>query len=395
MKNSDRYQIDKLILENGEYTPLEYLLQEGRLNYGDYDSWRNGNIELLSDLLFGNLEHILSLLENAEGYLQQLGWQVETLEYQPIRGNGARRLIFSHNSKLEFLFHKRFSKSSEQPQSDMFMDSPATILSNKVAQALRRQDRQEARDYLEKLFDSAPEHTRLAELEILVEALESLDSPIDNPAQQIQVLHTKITPAAKNILRKDSRELLTPLWRCLSKTLAQHSFQHDLPELHTSYCATLSQDWQTVRQCIEAESQWLDSAVLLSRHAIACDRLRQPGLALLSWFELCWRFPQQSELLEQNATDDLQRSWTQFLELEPELPENDFPAWLLLKKPGLLKILPKIEEPERTELRDYHILCRLSTQNTNTVNSDDLISLRAQLKQTNPDLFRHYIAAVV
>lgn len=35
--------LDRLLLEQGCYTPLELLLAEGRLLYSDYETWRQGN----------------------------------------------------------------------------------------------------------------------------------------------------------------------------------------------------------------------------------------------------------------------------------------------------------------------------------------------------------------
>ncbi len=55
-------QIDRLLLEQGEYHPLEFLLQEGRLSYADYESWRNGEIRDLSEMLFGDPEQITKTL---------------------------------------------------------------------------------------------------------------------------------------------------------------------------------------------------------------------------------------------------------------------------------------------------------------------------------------------
>ena len=394
MDQHEQQQIDQLILENGEYSPLDYLLQQGRLNYSDYEAWRNGNIELLSDVLFGNLEQIVEQWINAEEYLQQLGWQSETLTYHPIQNDNHERLVFSLDSKLEFYFHKRFSKSADQPQADLFMDSQATTVFNTDTQAILDQNTKEARKNLERLFDIAPGHNHLGELECLVEALESLNANVDEARQEIQSLKTNITPAAKMLLRKNSRQLLIPLWRRLSQALAQQHFLTNEPELHRSYTAMFAQDWDQVRSCIETETNWQQSPTLLTRHAQACDRLRLPGEALLSWFELCWRFPQESDVIEDKASDEVKKQWIRFQELEPELPAYEFPAWSIITKPGWLKIIPTPPQEKPNNAKSYNVVQRLLVEKTEATSSKDNINLRAQLKQESPGLFQFYIVAI-
>ena len=46
--------VDRLLLEQGEYSPLEYLLSEGRLLYSDYERWRGGELGYLDEALFGD-----------------------------------------------------------------------------------------------------------------------------------------------------------------------------------------------------------------------------------------------------------------------------------------------------------------------------------------------------
>ncbi len=38
--------VDRLLLEQGVYTPLELLLAEGRLLFADYEAWRAGRVPL-------------------------------------------------------------------------------------------------------------------------------------------------------------------------------------------------------------------------------------------------------------------------------------------------------------------------------------------------------------
>ena len=391
-------QIDKLILENGEYSPLDFLLQEGRLNYADYEDWRQGKIELLSDILFGNLEQIIEQWIQAEAYLQKLGWVAETMIYQPIASDSSQRLIFSLNTKHEYYFHKRFSKSEDQPQADLFMDTQATTVFNHATRAIIENNRIDARQHLEKLFDIAPGHNHLGELELLVEALESLSTDISDPRLELLRLQNDITPTATALLRKDKLKLLIPLWRRLTKFLTNTAFDSKQAEVHASYSAGKSQDWDQVRQSIEKESDWKNYPDLLIRHAQASERLRLVDESLLSWFELCWRFPQHSDAIEDNAGNQIRNHWITFWELEPELPAQEFPSWLLFTKPGILKSILRldniIEDKAYNTPLSFSLLHTLEKASNEQYSNKDIIAIRAQLKQNSPDLFCHYISRV-
>jgi len=161
-------QVDRLLLEQGEYLPLEFLLQEGRLIYTDYEAWRNGELDTLDEALFGDREHILQQLIQASDYLQRLGWQSEAVSYHAWRDDRSQCLSFSHNSMLDRYFHQRYHKPQDQPQLDMFTDAPATNRVNGIIRSLANRNSTEARRQLEGLYDSAPDHGRLGELERLV-----------------------------------------------------------------------------------------------------------------------------------------------------------------------------------------------------------------------------------
>jgi len=163
--------------------------------------------------------------------------------------------------------------------------------------------------------------------------------------------------------------------------------------------------WKAVRRAVEQEPRWHTDAVLLLRHAQACDQLHQQAAALASWFELCWRFPAQGDALASIGNHELRRQWTAYLDLDPELPVQSFPAWLLLGKPGLTRILPDPDNHSRdargTEVgvtacpASYRTLFRLQhdrVQARAERKTDDTMALRARLKQQDPVLFQHFLA---
>ncbi len=385
-----QYAVDQLLLEQGEYQPLEFLLQEGRLTYADYEAWRNGELDTLDEALFGDPQHIRQQLMQAADYLRRRGWQAETLTYHAWRNDLSRPLRFSQNGALDDCFHQRYHKPKDQPQLDMFTDTPATNRVNGITQALANRDTGEARRQLEGLYDTAPDHIHLGELEQLVEAAENLATPVDDVAAELRMLQETLTPLAENLLGKDSRNLLIPLWRRLAAALRDQPYHAAHPERHLSHAASQAMDWDSARQAVEQVPEWQGDPVLLQRHARACERLHRRHDALLSWFNLCWRFPEQGDAIESGSDTELHRQWEAFLELEPELPVHNFPAWLLLKKPGLGKMLagPRHETADcPASYRTLYQLTGLSAQ------GDDDITLRARLKRQDPVLFQYYLSS--
>ncbi len=398
MTQDIQHQVDQLLLEQGEYLPLEFLLQEGRLLYADYEAWRNGEFDYLDKALFGDHEHIKQQLTQAADYLQRRGWQAEPTVYHSWLDDTTRRLRFSQNDALDQCFHQGYHKPEDQPQMDLFTDAPATTLFNGITQALMNRNPPEARRLLEQLYDIAPDHARLGELEHLVEAAEGLGTPSDNAAADMQMLQQTLTPLAKSLLGKNSRNLLIPLWRRLSAALQNQPYQSTNPTLHPSYTASQSMDWETVHHAVESEPNWHTDAVLLLRHARACEYLHQKPEALLSWFKLCWQFPAQCDIFESSNDHELRQQWIHFLELEPEMPVQAFPAWLLLTKPGLVRQLPEPDSmPEINDIAcpaSYVTLYQLQYERMQSHaknESDNAMALRAQLKQQDPELFQHFL----
>lgn len=78
-----QHRVDQLLLEQGEYIPLEFLLAEGRLYYSDYEQWRSGKLKLLEEGLAGDTEQIRKDLTRAVVYARALGLQSTPLDYRP------------------------------------------------------------------------------------------------------------------------------------------------------------------------------------------------------------------------------------------------------------------------------------------------------------------------
>jgi hypothetical protein len=379
-----QYRVDQLLLEQGEYIPLEFLLAEGRLLYSAYEQWRSGKLKLLDEKLTGDLAQIRKDLTRAEVYVCALGLQPAELDYQPWRGDAPLR--FSSDYLFNSLFHKGYCNSEEQPQLDLFMDTSGANLASDITLALSRRDADTAAELLQKLRHSDPRQHRLGKLELLLDAMRQ-DAPIMDPQEELADLQDEIQPLAVEILGRESRPFMEPLWRRLGEALADHDFEPQRPELHRSYTASRNLDWLAVIEAIEAEPDWYNHAVLLQRHARACEQLQRSVEAMLDRFQLCWRFPRQAALALTDATVDLIRAWDLFQNLEPELEPSHFPAWLLIIRPGISSRLPLpvVEAPA-----DFQLLYALQRQKDGL--GSEAMRLRAELKALNPALFHHFIA---
>ncbi|RDH84181.1 MAG: hypothetical protein DIZ78_13170 [endosymbiont of Escarpia spicata] len=394
MSHPIQQAVDQLLLEQGEYSPLELLLSEGRLDYSDYEAWRTGEIPRLEQVLFGDPEKLDGLLAEAQEYAAALALQPETLRYHAWGGSGGSPLSFSDNNIREQRFHTVFRKAEDQPQFDLFMDATATNLANGIVLALIDRNNHEAHRLLDQLFEVDPGHPRLGALERMVEAGDRLAEPVADCEWELHYLKDELLPLAEKELGRESRNLLVPHWRRLTDALHGQAFDPTQPELHASYTASQTFDWETVRRTTQEDPDWPQQVLLLRRHAHACGRMHNLLESLQSWIRLCWSSPHEAVTIATEADTDLQQMWRLFLALDPELTAEDFPAWLLLTRPGLAQQLPS---PEGDELCPpsyagvYHML-REGQQSQNTPDATE-IQRRGELKQLNPELFIHFMRA--
>jgi hypothetical protein len=152
------------------------------------------------------------------------------------------------------------------------------------------------------------------------------------------------------------------------------------------------EDWGLVQQSIEELADWTAQPLLLRRYAMACGRLQQTERAACCWFRLCWGFPEQADVIGREAEPVWRDRWRSFLELEPELPNRDFPAWSLLENPALSERLVRTGCLTDVEIpADYWVSAELVRAGAAAVPVAELIEPRKRLKELNPPLFTHYL----
>ncbi len=386
--------IDQLLMEQGAYTPLDLLLAEGRLDYGDYEAWRSGHILRLEEVMFGDPTQISQMIEQAEAYAIALKLVPEPLCYRIWGDDGDGTLSFSQHPAREQSFCTKYCKSENQPQLDLFMDATANNLANRTVQALIDRNNSEAMRLFQLLFDADPGHSRLGALERLIGAEQKLYSVITDPQKTLVYIQEELTPLAEDELGSASHNLLVPHWRHLTMALEGAPFDPVRPKLHSSYTGTKAYDWQQVINAIQAEPDWQQHVELLWRYARANEHLHNKSAALQAYFQLCWNFPDAADLIGKQAALPLQQAWKRFLDLDPELPNELFPAWHLMSQPGLIHQLAALDnEQQSTSTQTYQVIYRLH-QKTNpgaALPNAASIPLRSELKQLSPILFTYYM----
>ena len=399
-------QIDTQILEQGAFAPLEFLIDSGRLIHGDYESWRRREITSLDDVLMGNKEKIRAQLESAAGYARSIGlveqpqtfyaWDAGAVDHS----DGPLRI--SADAQLHRLIGSRYVPAQNAPQMDLFFDNPVVALTNGIVLALSARNLGETQRQLDRLYAQAPNHADLAAFDRLLAALEHLDRPIDDPRQELQFL-LDITPAAKRLLGWEARDLLAPLWRQLADVLWNQSFSIGEPNLHRSFALIQAQDWRGAGDAVHREPQWWLHAPLCLHLAQSCFYQQRRSDALTAWFHLCWRAPAEAaDALDNRRQPDtgISALWRRFVDceeelwpsgvpLEPALTAADFPAWLLLREPGLnLQLAVDLalgNTPAEESYRSVHRWIDARRANR----SADELALRKTLQANHPVLFRY------
>jgi hypothetical protein len=400
-------QVDAQLMEQGAFAPLDLLFNSGRLIYSDYEAWRRREMELLDDVLMGDRGKILAELERAAAYARSIGlveqaqeffaWGRESVGAGAAVGAVNRPLRISAEPRLQRLIACRYLPAQSAPQMDLFFDNPVVTLTNGIARALCARNAAEGQRQLDRLYVQAPNHPDLAAFDRLVGGLDDLGRPVDNPAERLAFLDA-IAPTARHLLGPGSRDYLSPLWRHLADALAGRPFSPEEPNLHRSFALSQAHDWNGVSESIVGDAAWWLHPALCLRLADSAFRRRRRVEALTAWCYLCWVAPDQvAAAVERLRQPDLSALWQAFLDCEedaapsgapgPTLIASDFPAWLLLREPGLARQLSvdlaRGSSPAEERYRCVHRWIHAHRAHR----QEEEMALRRSLQQSHPVLF--------
>jgi hypothetical protein len=381
------HQVDLMLFEEGRFSVITWLLREGYLDYSDYQKWRNGDAGYLEDHFKATIPAIMTDLEIAQQYARKLKLESFPLSYTSVNN---QRLHICRSPANELMFATEYEPAQDRLQLDLFFDSAPACTENDLIRAIIDKHQNDVFRLMSQLQALAPEKQQ--KFARLLALQNELTLSRKTSAKKIKLLLDTITPLAFNVLGQFAHDFLTPLWHLLSVNVADRYFDAESPEVHLSFTAFKGFQWQQVLSSITREADWITQPVLLFRYGEACFKLNKELEGLESWFRLFLAFPVDAQSMVGNTCNRLLLSdWRHFNELDPELEPLFFPAWIVLKKPALAKNAFSFDYDSIGNAA-LQLMYGLAGSKENGIN-ETTIKLRAELKQQNPRLFIHTMAA--
>lgn len=382
MRSSIRHHVDQLLIEQGRFSPIAWLLATGYLSYSNYIDWRDGLFENLDSCFTAPRERIIEQLAIATNYARALGLSETRGTYLSTEQN---ELIISRDPQDDINFKTDFVPAQDRMQMDLFFDSAPVYAENELIDAITNRNKRKIPELLDALY--AFDAKKHEDYTLLIEQEKKFRAPGLSLPNKLTVLDDTLMPLVVKLLRTEAIRFLTPLWQDLSAELAGRSFDPEQPKLHVSYSGTKAFLWQDVTTAIEQEPNYFAQPILLFRYAEASFKQSRELAGLEHWFLLFLLHTETAEqLIKQTGYLLLSNDWQRFQELDPELPAQFFPTWILLIKPALAR-QDLILNGEAEGFRTFSLAKQLSAEPLESTS----IALRADLKKLNPDLFRHFL----
>jgi len=392
--------VDRLLLDQGEYVPLELLLDLGRLSYARYEAWRHGQeAGYLEDALTAPPEHVLELLEAAATWAGRLGLLPVEEAYRGWGTQAGATLPLARSPAIERLLRTRYRRApAPTPQLDLFLDGGSTAVLNDLVDALAARSAELAEQRLSVLLARYPDHRYRRAAEALCNALARLHDPRPwDPAGEITFLETRLEPLARELLGRRAQDFLAAFWRRAAEALRGQPFDPARDHLHASWAFAQCHDWQAVIESLaDAPEEGLPS-LLVARRAEALRHLGRRSEAIALWCRVCWQAPEHAARLLDDPTfpdPKVQQAWHAWLDqdLDPDPSPDWFPGWLLLQEPGLAHALADDTAGDTPgPQRAFRILRQLLRLEGGAAGEDPQLDLRRALQQTHPGLLQLYL----
>ena len=276
-------------------------------------------------------------------------------------------------------------------QLDIFNDSESVRVTNALSSALSKGEAREALSAYRTLSKLESTHPWLPHAKVLIEALQTpLPTTAQDARSALVLLDRSWGRAADALFGAGNHSILVAMWRAVAERLNAAEFDPSYPRAHPSYAYSKLGASASVERSVLAVPHFEQHAVLLSRIAQAewCQRRRVEAIS--HWCALCWLAPKMFDSL-MNDGGILDRAlcdhWSDAVDQDFEPPPTGvwFPAWTLLKEPGLARHLnaPTGTTPPETAFSTIQSL--LLADGTDT-------SLRKRLQALHPELLTVFLA---
>lgn len=389
-------QMEQQLQEQGVFSPLTWLMDQGWLAYVDYEAWRQGDYKNLDERIPFTDDALRQWLERVERLATGLKLSAESQSFFSWRaGQGEQLLKLAEEAWVADRLALRWSRASDELQLDLFMDNGTALAEQAVVDALANRDLARAEAAYQRMLGLSPSHEALAGLEALLAYAGYLaEQPVieaDALADEFIALTQDIAPLAQRTLRDQARDFLAPAWRRLAEALAERPYDPDRPDQHASFAWAQVPDWPQVMTSVRNDPAHRDNPELLARWAWALQQVRQPERALWVWASLFEQAPQAAqELIARYPFPRIQQLWQRYGDLDQEWPDAWFVPWLLLVEPGLIHCRADaygLPTPSGPLWQAAYVLVDARCQGR------DEVPGRKQLQALAADLLNWYLAA--
>ncbi len=337
--------VDRLVAEQGDYFPIELLLQSGRLRYPDYEAWRAGQHKDLASQLIGDPDVILNLLQEAAQWAIRLGYDkvTEDTHSRLVTASGQRLHYCLEMSEFNDLLNVHYSRNrAKSPQLDLFFDNQSVTLANEFRSAIVQKNCQQAEGYLIQLEQLDPNNEFCGPAAQLLEAMSRLVKAPDivEPQREHDFITCELLSLAQKHLASEYRRYMAPFWQRLAANQQAAEYEEARDHHHPSWALFQCLDWPAVVEKIHSYSSYDEQPILVHRLMLAYQNMGQRLDALLALCKLCWSHPNVAlthledfpphdrrfhDALQDWLDEEFDQRWGMAL----------FPSYLIVLEPGL------------------------------------------------------------
>ena len=382
--------IDEYLSRQGRFCLMDWLLANNFLHYTDYEAWRYGELNNLDDVVQFDQETLQVLIDKTDEHCRDLKLAPERQEFFRWDGDQRVLLMASEDNGQELALTQCWLRSRDRPQLDLFLDNSAQIAENALLEALTARRFDCAQSRLQNLSELNPEFPRLGGYQDLINYgrhmlanPEIIDQALD---AELQGLQQEVLPLVQEVMGPTARDYLALAWRRLSNAMQGMRFNPEQPWRHSSSALLKIPDYPAVIECLSADPGLYRQAILLERMAQSFGALHQHENGLIMWcllMELDADYTEQA--LDRHQSHRVHALWQDFWDIENNWPSALFPAYVLLRQPGLLYYLenfPPLRFPA-SEAMVALLRKRLA--------GEDEISAREKLQAISPELLVVYL----